>query len=492
MGVALMMNYVSFGFYVFLILLTAVYYILPLNFRWLVLLAGSGFFYYFTIYRRMQLVIFAMSIGISYLFGILIQHLRTRQWKPGWKQLILITGIVLSVFPLFGSKCTDFFLGCIVHKQKFPWIIPVGLSFYSLQIIVYLTDIYKGRIDCQRNPFKYALFISFFPHIIQGPIPRYQQLEKQLFCGHRYDSDKFMKGIQLIIWGFFLKYMIANKASVIVDTVFNNHMTYQGLYVAVAGVLYSFQLYTDFLSCVTISQGVSQLFGICLTDNFNHPYFSVSVKEFWRRWHISLSHWLRDYIYIPLGGNRGGRLCKYRNLVLTFVVSGIWHGASWKFLFWGLMHGGYQIAGDLTHDLQEKIYGFLQMPPGSRLRRLFQQLVTFCLITAAWIIFRADSLKTGIKMIRSLFTFRNPWILFDNSIFRLGLNQKECEVLGLSLLLLLFVSILQERGIVIRNWFVRQCLPVRWSIYLCAVCGIWVLGTYGFGFDANDFIYGGF
>jgi len=486
------MNYISLSYYVLLVVIVAIYYLLPLRHRWMALLAGSGCFYYLAINRRMQLVIFAASIGISYIFGGVIQHQRERGRKLRWRKLVLILGIVFSAFPLLGSKCADFFLGCIVHKQKLPWIIPIGLSFYSLQVIAYLVDIYKGRIDCQKNLFKYALFISFFPQVIQGPIPRYQQLGEQLFHGHRYDSDRFMKGIQLIIWGFFLKYMITNKASIIVDTIFDNSTTYQGWFVLVAGILYSFQLYADFQSCVTMSQGVSQLFGINLIDNFDHPYFSTSIKEFWRRWHISLSTWLRDYIYIPLGGNRGGQFSKYRNLVITFAVSGIWHGGSWKYLFWGLMHAGYQIAGDLTHGVQEKIYSFFQMPPGSKLRRLVQRFLTFYFVMTAWIIFRASSLKTGARMILSMFTFRNPWIFFDDSLFQLGLNQKECEVLALSLLLLLFVSTQQEKGICIRDWFVRQNLAVRWGIYLCVICGIWVLGTYGFGFEANDFIYGGF
>ena len=217
------MNYVSFGYYVLLIILVALYYFLPLKFRWLVLLAGSGCFYYFAIYRRMQIVVFFASIGISYFCGRLIQYQRDHGRNLRWRRCVLVLSIILSAFPLIGSKCTDFlFMG---DKQKLSWIIPVGLSFYSLQIIAYLVDIYKGRINSQCNPFKYALFISFFPQVIQGPIPRYQELEEQLFWGHRYDSEKFMKGIQLIIWGFFLKYMIANKASIIVDTVFDSHMT---------------------------------------------------------------------------------------------------------------------------------------------------------------------------------------------------------------------------------------------------------------------------
>ena len=487
-----MVSYVSLNYYILLIFLVVLYYILPLKYRWYVLLAGSGCFYYLAMERRMQLVIFVLSIGISYDFGIFIQRLRECESKLRTKRIVLILGIILSVFPLLGAKCTDFILGCVIHKQRISWIIPLGLSFYSLQVIAYLVDVSKGRIDCQKNLLKYALFIAFFPQIIQGPIPRYQQMEEQLFKGHRYDSNRFMKGIQLIIWGFFLKFMIANKASVIVDTVFNNDTAYRGLYVFIAGILYSFQLYADFLSCVSLSQGAAQLFGIRLIDNFNHPYFSVSIKEFWRRWHISLSSWLRDYIYIPLGGSRKGRFQKYVNLVITFAVSGIWHGAEWKYLFWGLMHAGYQIAGDLTNSMQKKIYSFLHMSLESKLCIAVRRFITFCFVMLAWIIFRADSLRSGIRMILSMFTLHNSWILFDNSLFRLGLNQKECEVLCLSLLILLIISTLQEKGIIIRDWFNRQCLMVRWGVYLCAICGIWVFGTYGYGFNANDFIYGGF
>lgn len=487
-----MISYVSLNYYVLLVLLIVIYYILPIKYRWYVLLTGSACFYYLAIERRMQLVIFAISIVVSYFFGIIIQRLSECESKPLTRRLALILGIILSAFPLLGSKCTDFILGCVIHQQSVSWIIPLGLSFYSLQIIAYLIDIAKGRIECQRSLFKYALFISFFPQIIQGPIPRYKQLEEQLIQGHRYDSTRFMKGIQLIIWGFFLKFMIANKASVIVDTVFNNDGTYRGWYVIVAGILYSFQLYTDFYACITLSQGTSQLFGISLVDNFNHPYFSVSIKDFWRRWHISLSSWLRDYIYIPLGGSRKGQFHRYVNLVITFAVSGIWHGATWKYLFWGLMHAGYQIAGDLTNDIQKRLYSFFHMPWESKSCIVTRRFITFCFVMPAWIIFRADSLKSGIGMILSMFTLHNTWILFDNSLFRLGLDQKEWEVLCLSLLILFIVSVLQEKGIIIRDWFSRQCLLVRWGVYLCVICSIWVFGTYGYGFDANDFIYGGF
>lgn len=486
------LSYVSLNYYALLVLLVILYYIFPLKHRWCVLLAGSGCFYYLAMENWAELAVFLASIGTSYLFGILIQRLRERKSKPSAKGLVLASGIILSVFPLLGSKLTDFILGCVLYRERISWIIPLGLSFYSLQIAAYLIDIARGHIDCQKNLLKYALFISFFPQIIQGPIPRYQQLSEQLVEGHRYDSLRFMKGIQLILWGSFLKFMIANKASIIVDTIFNNDAAYRGLYVLIGGILYSFQLYADFLSCVTLSQGAAQLFGIQLIDNFKRPYFAVSVQDFWRRWHISLSSWLRDYIYIPLGGSRHGEIDKYVNLALTFVVSGIWHGATWKYLFWGLLHAGYQVAGNLTKGVQKKIYSFFHIPWESTLCSLIRRFITFYFVMLGWIVFRANSLKSGIGMIWSMFTFRNPWILFDDSLFRLGLDQKEWAALVLSLLVLFLVSALQEKGINIRNWFNQQRLIVRWSIYLVVICSIWVFGTYGYGFNAGDFIYGGF
>lgn len=277
-----------------------------------------------------------------------------------------------------------------------------------------------------------------------------------------------------------------------VNTVFDHYPTYTGFYVLTAAVLYSIQLYTDFLSCVTISQGVAGLFGIELTNNFNHPYFSTSIKEFWRRWHISLSEWLRDYVYIPLGGSRKGKIHKYKNLLITFAVSGIWHGGRWKFLFWGLMHAGYQIVGDLFYKPKNDILEKISLPAGSKLRKMLEMIVTSFLVTIVWIIFRAHSLKKGIKMIFSIFSVFNPWIFFDNSIFRLGLTQKEFEVLFLAIMILIGVSGLQEKGIKLRDWFNGQNTAVRWTIYLCGIWSIWIFGTYGYGFHASDFIYGGF
>ena len=489
------MIYVSLNYYLLIIVLLAIYYLIPLKYRWYVLLAGSLGFYFYA--DSSAFLLFISTLVISYGLSLLIYILKVRDARKDAreshlpKKAVFFFSILILVLPLLVLKNGNFILTELLHKEKISWIVPLGLSFYTLQIISYYVDLYRGKAKLQLNFFKYALYVSFFPQIIQGPIPRYGQLADQLFEGHRFDERKFSKGLQLIIWGFFLKYMIADKAGVIVDTIFGDSATYVGGYVLVGGILYSIQLYTDFMACVTISQGVSGLFGIQLANNFMHPYKAVSIRDFWQRWHISLSTWLRDYIYIPLGGNRKGTLLKYVNLLITFAVSGIWHGAGYKFLFWGLLHACYQIIGEITAPVREKIYNLLKIPQGTALRKGIQTTLTFLLVMLAWIIFRADTLNQGLSMIYSLFTTYNPWIFFNDALFRLGLSWKECVVLLFSVITLGLISHIQEK-VCIRDWILEQHIILRWVIYITAVCVIWVMGTYGFGFNAQEFIYGGF
>ena len=251
-------------------------------------------------------------------------------------------------------------------------------------------------------------------------------------------------------------------------------------------------MYTDFLSCTSFAQGTAELFGIYIIDNFHHPYFATSVKDFWRRWHISLSSWLRDYIYIPLGGNRKGTIRKYINLILTFAISGIWHGAGYKFLFWGMLHGFYQVMGDIIYPLKDKLYNRCYENYQKIILNKLNMVCTFCLITIAWIIFRADRLRIGLSMLKSIFTVHNLWILTDDSLFKLGLGWKEIIILILSLIILMLVSKKQEEGIKLREKILKCNIIVRWGIYILSIIFIMVFGTYGYGFDPQAFIYGGF
>ena len=480
------MTFISIQFVLFLIIALIVFYISPVRFRWIVLLIASMAFYF--IADKEALFILLITIVISFFMAIAVYRFVNKESR--YSRLILAVSIVMVLLPLFAVKEGNFILSGF-KLNEINFIVPLGISFYTLQIISYFVDVYRKEIVPEKNIFRYALYISYFPQIIQGPIPRFAQMEEQLKVKKALDEKTFIKGFQLILWGCFLKLMIADKAGVIVDTVFNNPDMYKGVYVLVAGTLYSIQLYTDFMACVCIAKGVSELFGISLADNFNHPYFSQSISEFWRRWHISLSSWLKDYIYIPLGGNRKGNLRRYVNLVIVFVVSGMWHGSGYKYIFWGLMHAGYSIIGSVTKPARNKIYGALKLKENDWAVKIFRTAFTFICVMFAWIIFRADSLRGGIDMLISVFTTYNPWVLFDDSLLSLGLGWKEWVVLLASIIILVMTS-LNQKKYCIRDKILEQNVVTRGLIYLAVIMLIVVFGTYGYGFEAGDFIYGGF
>lgn len=351
------LTYTSWAYFALVIMTLIAYYALPKRAQWCVLLAGSVVFYVLASGRDWKCIaVFVASVVSGYLFGLALGR---------WRKLpLLVVAVAVSILPFILTKGDVFLFKRLPGGGLNSLIVPLGLSFYSLQLYAYLYDIYRGKIEAQRNPMKHLLFMSYFPQIVQGPIPRYGELGPQLFAPHGTKGGHVSRGAQLTVWGFFLKYMIAERAGVIVDAVFAHGEMYLGMYALVAGILYSIQLYTDFLGCVCMCRGVSEMFGIELADNFQRPYFAHSIRDFWRRWHISLSSWLRDYVYIPLGGSRHGKLRKYLNLIVTFVASGIWHGNGYRFVIWGLMHAVYQIVGELTAPLRARAKRLLKVPGG--------------------------------------------------------------------------------------------------------------------------------
>ena len=493
------MTYLSLHYAIFTAALLAVYYLFSRiakgRFQWVILLLGSLFFYYTWAEGILPLVVFAIPVGASWLGALLLGKgmaapSETKRTVPPFQRVVFALTVLLTVLPLVLSKLFGFFPS--LGDSFGSLVVPVGLSFYTLQLIAYVTDVYRGKIQPQRNPLKHLLFASFFPQVIQGPIPRYKEVGDQLFAHHTFAYDNLVKGALRIVWGFFLKLMIADKAAIFVSKVFDGNGAYVGGYILLAAVLYALQLYTDFYACTSISLGAAQLFGIELPGNFARPYFAVSVRDFWRRWHITLSTWLRDYLYIPLGGNRKGKLRKYLNILLVFIVSGLWHGTGLQFLAWGLMHGVYQIFGELTAPAREKCYALLRIRKDSFLYIWLKRAGVFCWVTLGWIFFRSASVGQGIRMIRDAFGYFNPWTLFGRELFALGLDVREFFLLILSTGVLILVGSKQERGARLQAWFLRQHLLLRWALLIGTIVIFWIFGTYGYGFDARDFIYGGF
>ena len=469
------MDFLSLTFAVFFIISVICYYAVPKKLRWGVLLLSSIIFYVWS---------------VPYLIGYLLFSAVTTYFYGTWTEKHKEHGKVLLALVILANLA-------VLLTVKFAPVAgisilaPMGISFYTLQVIAYCVDVYKGKAEAQSNFFKYLLFVSFFPQILQGPIPRYNQLKEQLFEGHTFDYKTVKFGFQLILWGMFLKMVIADRGAIFVNAVFPEYHLYEGTVLAVAAVLYSIQLYTDFLGCVCIAMGAAEVYGIKLQTNFERPYMAVSIKDFWRRWHISLSSWLRDYVYISLGGKRKGKLRRYINLMLTFLVSGIWHGSGLQYIFWGLMQGGYQVAGEILQPVRKKVRNVLKIDENSGFYVLWQRACTFVLITSSWVIFRSANLRAGLSMLKRIVTDITPWVLFDGTLYEFGIEARSFMALILCIVLVMVIEHFQEKGN-IREMLSQQHIIVRWSIYLGAIALVAVLGVYGPGYSATQFLYGQF
>ena len=463
------MPIVSVWFLLFVSCVFIAYFGLPWLQPFVLLAASCAFYALFDFLSFAFIVASALSIWGG---GLAIECSEAR--KALWLSVVVVFNVAILV----------------LLKYLHPWsslLVPLGISFYSLQAISYVWDVKRGTIPAERNPLKLVLYLIFFPTVMQGPISRYGQLGAQLWARHSYAWDRMQSGLELALWGFFKKMVIADRAAMLADAVFSPGATMEGLPVLLGVIGYSIQIYADFSGCVDICRGICEVLGINLIENFKHPYFATSIKDFWRRWHISLSSWLKDYVYIPLGGNRKGALRKYLNILIVFGVSGIWHGVGINFFIWGLLHGLYQMLDGITLKFRERLTALLGLSQDVFSFRFGQRIWTFVLVSFAWIFFRAPTLSDAWSVVRRLFVF-NPWVLTDGSYLKHGLDAKEFDVLVVSLVVLLVVSMLQEKGSV-RQMIRNQALWFRWCLYLMAAFGTLVFGIYGPGYDAVQFIY---
>ncbi len=480
------MSIISLSFMAFTAVCFLGYFILPLKVRPYWLLLTSLYFYSCFGWKGFIL------LGASVVTTFAAAHIVTALQKSGAKKLVLALTVILNVGLLTAVKYLNYTLSLLGRVIEIPvkelsLIVPLGIAFYTMQAVSYLVDVYRGKYPPERNFFKYLCYMTYFPIIMQGPISRYDQLADQLFTPHRFSFDRMRSGLSLVLWGLFKKMVIADRAALLVNEVFGNYAEYAGLEIIIAALMYTVQIYTDFSGCVDISRGISEVMGIKLIENFKHPYFAVSIKDFWRRWHIALSSWFKDYIYIPLGGSRKGTFRKYLNLTIVFFVSGLWHGVGIHYIAWGLLQAFYQIVGELTSGIRNKFYDLCRVDRESFSFKFGQQLTTFVLVNISWIFFRADGLTAAFKMLRSCFTY-NPWILTDGSFLEMGLDGKDWNVLIVSIAVLLVVSLMQERFSV-REKLEKQNFIFRYAIYLAAVIAILVFGMYGPGYSASQFIY---
>ena len=504
-------------------LCAAVYHILPRRVRWLVLLAASYGFY---ASRSLSSLPFILVTTLSTWLGALrIDRLaadakarikvekatlsseekkqlkaRARSRERVWLYAVLVLNFAL----LAVLKYTDDVLS-LAGRSALGLLLPLGISFYTFQSMGYLIDVYNGKYAAERSLPRFALFVSFFPQLIQGPIGRYDQLGPQLREPHDFDYDSMVRGLMLMLWGLFKKLVIADRAMGLVDTVFSAPAgEYGGAASVVAVLFYAVQQYCDFSGGIDLVTGIAQLFGIRLAPNFKRPYFSVSLADFWRRWHISLGAWMRDYVFYPFALTRPvTRLSKAAKSrfgagfaralpaalgnILVFLLVGLWHGATSNYILWGLYNGVILAFSALMEPVYKRMNARLPRLTASKGFHIFRVLRTFVIVNIGWFFDRCARGSDALRMMSAVLTdWRGAQLAHLSS---LGVSAVDLRVLSLAVLLLFFVSLAQERGVQVREKVCALWLPLRWLVLIGGVMVVLLCGVWGSGFNEAAFIY---
>ncbi|HHT88761.1 MAG TPA: MBOAT family protein [Clostridiales bacterium] len=530
------MLFTSYEFILFAVVLFVLYYIIPKKFQWMLLLLASYVFYSFA---GMGYMVYILATTLStYFAGRRIGTLQTiqtdylnthkealsREERKTYKarikkkqRMYLVLCMVFNFGILAVLKYSGFtllnvksLLDFMNFKNNIPilrFALPLGISFYTFQTMGYIIDVYRDKYPYEKNIFKLALFISFFPQLIQGPISRFDDLKETLFGEHSFDAKAISFGLQRILWGFFKKLVIADRLLPAVNTIVRNPEEYQGVYVLVGMFFYAIQLYADFTGGIDIAIGVAEVFGIRLKENFERPYFSKSITEYWRRWHISLGSWFREYMFFPISVSKsmlnlskscrklfgdaiGKRIPVYIATILVWFTTGVWHGAAWNFIVWGLLNCLVILVSQECIPLYQRFHKRFNVLH-TFWYRLFQVARTFWLMSFLRTLDCYRDVGTTFRMYRTVFTRWNWNELFSGELLGLGLTMSDYIVLILAVLLVLYVS-LASRSVGFREQLAVKPLTVRYLSYFALIIFILIFGAYGVGYDASQFIYSQF
>lgn len=478
----------TFSYLLFLLLIVGLYWCLPEKLKVPVLLLAS--FYFYGCYDVRYILFLLFSIISTYIAGLFISNpVRTDPFR----KLVLGLTITANLLFLLCFKYLNFFLSSVqvlVNAFKLPFalptelslLLPIGISFYTFQVIGYMIDVYRKDIPPCRNLLDYALYVSFFPKISQGPIENSRNFLVQIQEGTTFDYEQMRDGFYLILSGLLKKVVIADRIALFVNAVYGDLDSYGGLTYIVAAVFYAIQIYCDFSGYTNIALGSAKLMGFDLLNNFNYPYFATSIQDFWRRWHISLTKWFTAYVYIPLGGSRKGQKRWIFNVLVVFLLSGLWHGANWTFCVWGLIHAIYQIAGKLSRPYKNKVFSILHLSRDSHLYQAGSVLCTFIWTALAWVFFRAETLKDAAYVIGGMFSLH-----IKNDLFTIGFEKNDF-ILAIILIILLFIAEYLHQKKNLYEILKRQILPLRWGTYILILMFIIMFGVYG-DLSAASFIY---
>jgi alginate O-acetyltransferase complex protein AlgI len=473
----------SFEFLIFFVAVTSLYFLLPHKYRWALLLLASCIFYMFFVPAYILILFF--TITVDYFAGILIENAGGIKRKR-YLWLSLAANIsVLAVFKYYNflnDNITEL-LGFVGTDNPIPYldiILPIGLSFHTFQAMSYTIEVYRGHQKAERKFGIFALYVMFYPQLVAGPIERPQNLLHQFHEKHNLDFQQIADGLKLIIWGLFKKVVIADRLAPMVDAVYNNPGDHYGVSVIIATIFFAFQIYCDFSGYSDIAIGAARVMGFNLMTNFRTPYFAETIADFWKRWHISLSTWFKDYLYIPLGGNRVKKSRLYFNLFLTFMISGIWHGANWTYIAWGALHGSYLVIAIMTQHSRSKLLSKLGVFKNESFNKVLNSILVFILVTFAWVFFRADSINDAFLLIEHACSFTNSGFqafIIANSYMTFGLGS--FFILALLIVEKLMADMPADKFI---NTFSGK---TRIAIYISLTILILNFGVFG----GNNFIY---
>lgn len=471
------MIYNSFNFLILFPFLFLLYYLIPAKFLRVrnLFLLGASYLLYMSWKPIYALILLGVTL-ITFAFAILVE--RSHKSKP-----VMVWGVILSLLPLVFFKYFDFLnenmthalsmMGICYHLEGLNWAIPIGISFFTFQALGYLWDVYYNKIEAERDFLTYALFIAFFPSILSGPINKASLVIPQLKTLRSYfDYHKAVEGCKMLLWGMFMKVVVADRVALYVDTILPEYIHYTGMSCLVASILYTIQIYTDFAGYSLMAIGVGKVLGFELTENFRRPYWAHSVTDFWHRWHISLSTWLKDYIYIPMGGSRCGKVRNYWNIFVTFLVSGIWHGANWTFVVWGVLHGVFQIV-EKASGQQKCNYGLW-----GKVVKIF---ITFLLVNFAWIFFRMPTIADSIGVIKQIFDLSLPLTVEE-------FTQEYMVFMGIGIFFLVLKDFSDEFMPSKMSLLNNRYAIVRWLSYFIVIVMILLTGVFG----SDQFIYANF
>ncbi len=480
------MNFNSLAYLAFLAANILIYYLLPGKLRNFQLLTAS--YYFYMCWNPKYALLMLFSTAVTYACGLLVDK---SVW--GKRKLWLVLSLVTNFAILFFFKYFNFasgllnrafsFFGLGLESPLLDVLLPVGISFYTFQALGYTIDVYRKDIAAERNFIDYALFVSFFPQLVAGPIERSGNMLHQLKEFHPFRLENLRDGLLPVLWGLFKKMVLADNLAVAVNTVYNAPNAHTGPEFLLATVAFAIQIYCDFSAYSDIARGSAKMMGFDLMENFRCPYLAVSIQDFWRRWHISLSSWFKDYLYFPLGGSRCSKPRHLLNIVIVFAVSGLWHGAALTFVAWGLLNGLYQVVSKLLQPAREKLFALLHIKNDSKWLRAFRILFTFCLTNLAWVLFRANSLSDAALILRSIFV--TPWTRFSLDAF------------GVSVPALVMLAVFSA-ALFVLDWFITEkrlakkinrTVALRYAVYFVLIAVVLIFGSYGDGYDPQDFVY---